>query len=556
MMDDREHESFQAAHEPVLPMADIQGIIVPGFLKQHHTLIGICAPDRKGANAEFRRFILKFAEEVTTASEALKDRRNRRAAKLNRAERISIRPLVAIAFSYVGLLKVTMGASSLPSDAFRQGLSARSGYLGDPSNPESPGHPGKWKIGGPDHELDALIVVAGDTRDQVDARADDVLRMLDGASLKVAYHEKGDVRDDFPGREHFGFSDGISQPGIRGRASDDPSDFVTPRHIARDAEPGHSLFGYPGQDLVWPGVLLLGQPATSPDPLIPGIPSSAVPNWSQNGSYLVFRRLRQHVPLFWKTMESEANRLSKLPGFEGTTAEKLAAHLVGRWPSGAPVNRSPLNDDEALGNEPRANNHFRFDSDAKALPLTSGFVDKYPQSKADPTGITCPWAAHIRKVNTRDSASDTGGRDSTYIRRILRVGIPYGKPLADGDADVKSEKDKKREEDPYVNTGSQSDKDDRGLLFLSIQASIEDQFEFLVTRWMGDPSRPKMPAGHDILVGQNDAAGEHRERRCVLFGSGLQQATVTTNAQWIVPTGGGYFFVPSLSALREVLGGI
>jgi deferrochelatase/peroxidase EfeB len=215
-----------------------------------------------------------------------------------------------------------------------------------------------------------------------------------------------------------------------------------------------------------------------------------------------------------------------------------------------------LNDDEALGNEPLANNHFRFDSDAEALPLTSGFVDKHPQSKADPAGITCPWAAHIRKVNTRDSASDTGGRDSTYIRRILRVGIPYGKPLTDGDADVKFEKDKKSEEDPYVKTESQPDKDDRGLLFLSIQASIEDQFEFLVTRWMGDPSRPKMPAGHDIVVGQNDAAGEHRERRCVLFGSGLQQATVTTNAQWIVPTGGGYFFVPSLSALRGVLGGM
>ena len=556
MIDDRERQSFQAPQEPVLPMSDIQGIVVPGFLKQHHTLIGICVLDRKEANAEFRLFIREFAQQVTTASEALKDRRNHRAAKQNRAEDISNKPLVAIAFSYIGLFKVTMGASSLPSNAFRQGLSARSAYLGDPSNPESPGHPRKWKIGGPGRELDALIVVAGDTRDQVDARADDVLRMLDGASLKVAYHEKGDVRHDVPGREHFGFSDGISQPGIRGRASDDPSDFITPRHIARDAEPPHSLFGYPGQDLVWPGVLLLGQPASSPDPLIPGIPSSAIPNWSQNGSYLVFRRLRQDVPLFWKTMESEADRLSKLPGLEDTTAQKLAAHLVGRWPSGAPVNRSPLNDDEALGNEPLANNHFRFDSDANALPMTSGFVDKYPQSKADPAGIICPWAAHIRKVNTRDSASDTGGRVSTYIRRILRVGIPYGRPLADGDADVKFERDKEREQSPYAKTQSQSDKDDRGLLFLSIQASIEDQFEFLVTRWMGDPSRPKMPAGHDILVGQNDAAGENRERRCVLFGSALQQATFATNAQWIVPTGGGYFFVPSLTALREVLGGI
>jgi hypothetical protein len=70
---------------------------------------------------------------------------------------------------------------------------------------------------------------------------------------------------------------------------------------------------------------------------------------------------------------------------------------------------------------------------------------------------------------------------------------------------------------------------------------------------MGDPSRPKMPGGHDLLVGQNDAPGESRVRRCAIFGSGLQQATVATNAQWIVPTGGGYFFIPSITALFAVV---
>jgi deferrochelatase/peroxidase EfeB len=221
------------------------------------------------------------------------------------------------------------------------------------------------------------------------------------------------------------------------------------------------------------------------------------------------------------------------------TDEKLASRLVGRWLSGAPVNRVPQKDDQNLGKNKLANNHFRFDSDARAYTLTSPFVDKFPQSMADPAGLRCPWAAHIRKVNTRDSASDTGGRDSTYARRILRIGIPFGKPLRN----------------PYATIKNDPQKGDRGLLFLSIQASIEDQFEFLMARWMGDPSRPKMPGGHDILVGQNDDPGEGRERRCALFGSGAQQATVATRAQWIVPTGGGYFFVPSMTALREVIGG-
>ena len=157
------------------------------------------------------------------------------------------------------------------------------------------------------------------------------------------------------------------------------------------------------------------------------------------------------------------------------------------------------------------------------MPLRSGHVDPFPQSKADPAGITCPWAAHIRKVNTRDSASDTGGRDSTYRRRLLRVGTPFGPPLANRFATAR--------EDPHFGK--------RGLLFLSIQASIEEQFEFLLAR--NDPSRPKTPGGHDILVGQNDAANENRERRCIIFGAENQQAEISTREQWIIPTGGGYF---------------
>jgi len=147
--------------------------------------------------------------------------------------------------------------------------------------------------------------------------------------------------------------------------------------------------------------------------------------------------------------------------------------------------------------------------------MKSGHIDPYLQSKADPAGNTCPWAAHIRKVNTRDSGSDTGGRDSTYSRRLLRVGVPFGDPLKVRYAEKKN--------DPA--------KGNRGLLFLSIQSSIEDQFEFLTARWMGDPTRPKSPAGHDLLVGQNDAYGENRVRKCFIFGAGLEQSTVFTNVQ-------------------------
>lgn len=130
-----------------------------------------------------------------------------------------------------------------------------------------------------------------------------------------------------------------------------------------------------------------------------------------------------------------------------------------------------------------------------------------------------------------------GGRDATYSRRVLRTGIPFGKSLAN----------------PFGNAQDDPEKGNRGLLFLSIQSSIEAQFEFLVARWMGDPTRPKTPGGHDIVIGQNADPGKERERLCAIFGKGLQQAQIATKVEWVIPTGGGYFFLPSIRALRQVL---
>jgi len=526
--------------EPVLPMADIQGIVAPGFFKPHQKLLGVICATRPGSIAKFKSLLRSIAGEISDAAQTLKDRREFRARK----QSPGVKPpagqaLTAVAFTSSGLEKLTPGAAAIPSDAFQQGMAARSGFLGDPSSLKDEGNPANWVVGGPGNPIDALFIVAGDTRAIVNRQAKRLTAAFSKAGLSIVYSENGDVRPDLPGHEHFGFDDGISQPGIRGRASDAADDFITPRHVVKNHLPDYALFGYPGQDLVWPGVLVLGHPASSPDPLIPGVAAAAVPEWTKNGSFLVFRRLRQDVGLFWRTMRQEASRLAGVPGFEGMTDEHLASRLVGRWQSGAPVNRVPAADNSDLGKDSLANNHFRFDSDASPLPLKFGKKDGFPQSKADPAGITCPWAAHIRKVNTRDSGSDTGGRDSTYIRRVLRVGVPFGKPLKDRYASI--------QDDP--------DKGKRGLFFLGIQASLDDQFEFLTARWMGDASRPKTPGGHDLLVGQNDTEGEGRVRRCVLFGSAVQEASVATSAQWIIPTGGGYFFVPGIEALREVLAG-
>jgi Dyp-type peroxidase family len=530
-------EPLYASVEPILPMTDIQGIVVPGFFKPHQTLIGVSFPHGSAAIRRVKAFLRGVM--VSTAGQTLQDRRTYRDLARGRKPKTppSSSVMQAAAFTCSGLRLLGVDPDNIPSAAFKLGMAARSALLGDPISGE--GSPAKWKVGGPKSGLDALFVVAGNDRASVSRCAKDLSTRARSAGLKIVYQENGDVRPDLPGHEHFGFNDGISQPGIRGRASRKKNDFITERLIDPQQLPESLLFGYPGQDLVWPSAFVLGQPGASPDPLIASAATPAFPRWTTNGSFLVFRRLVQDVGLFWRTMHKLARELSTMPGFEQVDADWLAARLVGRWPSGAPVNRVPDRDVPLLGFNSEANNHFRFDSNCRGLKLDSGYVDEFPMSTADPAGTTCPWAAHIRKTNTRDSGSDTGGRDSTYKRRLLRVGVSFGPPLRDRFATKKH--------DPKFRK--------RGSLFLSIQASIEDQFEFLMCRWMGDPSRPKTPGGHDMLVGQNNTVGEGRERRCAIFGAGGQQTEIRSSNQWVIPTGGGYFFVPSISTFRNILGG-
>jgi deferrochelatase/peroxidase EfeB len=401
-----------APEEPVLEMDEIQGLVVPGLLKPRQTLLGVRIPlGSREVALNFKKLLRELADEITTAKVALENRREYRVEQRQQNKRHAEAPgavFVGIGLSYPGLRKMTPGAEDIPGEAFRCGLAARSALLGDPTDTKAEGNPSQWRVGEPDTELDALLVVAGDNRTEVDDRVADLSSRVQEAGLSLEYDEDGDKRDDLPGREHFGFFDDVSQPGVRGRASQEPSDFVTERWISSDEKPETWLYGRPGEDLVWPGEFILGYPTTSPDPLVPGPVTPTVPEWTRNGSFLAFRRLRQFVGLFWRTMRDEAARLTQLPGFEGMTDKRLAALLVGRWPSGAPVNRVPQEDDKGLGKEKRANNNLRFDSDTKKYRLVDGYSDDFSMANADPAGVTCPWAAHIRKLNTRDSSSEDG----------------------------------------------------------------------------------------------------------------------------------------------------
>ena len=63
--------------------------------------------------------------------------------------------------------------------------------------------------------------------------------------------------------------------------------------------------------------------------------------------------------------------------------ELLAAKLVGRWRSGAPLTLAPDADNPALGADPRRNNDFNYANDRR--------------------GLQVPLGSHIRRMNPRDT---------------------------------------------------------------------------------------------------------------------------------------------------------
>ncbi len=513
---------------------NIQGNIIPGFNKDHQHFLFYRITDVSGA----KKFLRAMAPVITSMDEVLEFVRAHRALrlKLGVAEPPGLKAAwVNIAFSCRGIEKLGAGTGEqFGEQSFRQGLAERSTYLGDPTDPSHPGHRNRWRVGGPHNEADILLIVAGDTTADLDRRVGAVRRSAGTARLDLIFEQRGDtLPGNLRGHEHFGFKDGVSQPGIRGKASDAPGDFITPHYIVAAGEQDQHpfVFAKPGQPLVWPGQFLLGEPRQGPNRAHQkSTVATNFPSWAARGSYLVCRRLEQDVAAFWNFVAEAASRV-------GVPPLTLAAKLVGRWPSGAPLMRAPASDNAALAGDPFANNHFVFDDDTRpaSMRAISGYAgDTFDQAKADMLGAVCPHFAHIRKANPRDSATDLGKLEDTLTRLILRRGIPFGPPVVG----VKRPSPKLLAQE-------------RGLMFVCYGSSIENQFEFLTRRWANSAIQPNL-GGHDPIIGQRDQRGDRA--RTIDFPTSSGPVRVTLDAEWVTPTGGGYFFAPPIAALTNVLG--
>jgi len=379
--------------------------------------------------------------------------------------------------------------ADLKDPSFAAGAEAQSGSLGDPLSGEVPA---KWLSDFLGAKIDGVFLITGGTQAAVDSEAQKLLGIL-GAAVSVVHDETGHVRPGAEkGHEHFGWLDGVSQPAINGLS--------TPFPGQRLMDAGHFVFGYPGQ------------PATPPLP------------WMNNGSFMVFRRLNQLVPEFAQYRLDQANSLGMDPVL-------LGARLVGRWKSGAPLELTPLQDDTTLGADPLQNNNFDFSDDQAQR--------------------RCPFGAHIRKTNPREDFAPAATQEQAVDpHRIMRAGIPFGPEVsAAEDATHKTQQE-------------------RGLMFVCYQTSIPNQFEFDQAKWANnprfispligkkrpnDPTGPDLTVGFDPIIGQNSGAARTTDEPVPNYPEGNVRSTLNEPHDFIVATGGAYFFVPSISALEHEL---
>ena len=107
--------------------------------------------------------------------------------------------------------------------------------------------PSKWLRDFVSDRIDGVFLIAGPDPSFVTYHSN-ALRERFGTAIKIVYSEMGKVRPGPQrGHEHFGFLDGVSQPGIRG--------------LPQSSNPIYrSDQGLPGQDLLWPGEFVFGYP--------------------------------------------------------------------------------------------------------------------------------------------------------------------------------------------------------------------------------------------------------------------------------------------------------
>jgi Dyp-type peroxidase family len=257
--------------------------------------------------------------------------------------------------------------------------------------------------------------------------------------------------------------------------------------------PGAGAVDGDGWRPIKPGELLLGY-EDEQGALTPAPPPDA---FGKNGSFLVYRKLHQDVATFRRQLSEAAEHYA---GGE----ELLAAKVVGRWRDGTPLDVSPDRPDPAVVADKARNNAFDY--------------------KDDPDGLKCPIGAHVRRMNPRRSLPFDGKLVDRH--RIMRRGITYGDKLPDGAAD---------------------DGEDRGVIFMCLQANLARGFEFVQSQWGNGGNAFRLGQDQDLMLGPQDTHGTAK-----MTVPGAPPFFLGPLSRVVTVRGGEYYFTPGINGLRHL----
>lgn len=461
--------------------------------------------------------------------------------------------LLTFAANPAGLQKLGLDPTTLATfpAAFLQGMHAagRDRILGDVDS----NHRDHWEWGSRGNDI-ALLVYGkparkGEAR-PIDALEAEVAAATSECGGKIVHKvQLAPVGRSMSDRlEPFGFVDGVSQPAMRGTyrglRNDDPIHVV---------EPGEFVLGYPdNHGTVPPGPTM----QAAHDPLLQLPVAGRAQGFSQavaenprlagfNGSFLVIRQLQQDVETFQDYCMKEGARLANafpdLPLQTDTEsmAEFIGAKMIGRWKDGSSLIRNPYMSATALRQtrgEPTTASTSRpksLPAESKAEAIDAAETPSAPAKRTeirpdndflfgteDPQGVRCPFGAHVRRVNPRESQSP-GAKNQIDIsnrHRLLRVGRGYLGP--DG-------------------------KTTQGLMFMCLNGDIERQFEFVQQTWMVSSKFHGLSGEADPLAGRGQT-GENG------FTIPTRRGPIDLSPlpKFVTMRGGGYFFLPGRQLLK------
>jgi porphyrinogen peroxidase len=481
--------------------ADVQAIVGSGFMTLRHCRYLMLRIDEPAPAAAWLRDVLAL-----DLVKSLADLGREEGADFHRLDEA-----VLLGFSHEGLARLGVRESAdfpFPT-AFRSGMASeiRARLLGDRNRSAW-----WWEDAGAPHcsSFRVHVLLAHYRREAFPGDHDlppPLRRSLPGLAVRSvttcpSYIEcqiAPDGATEDIAYEPFGFRDGLAQPLI--------ADLPLPARQRRARAIAGDLFGdrlIAGGEFVLGHVNEYGERAYCPDAegwpavdLAAGIRS----RFGVNGSYLAVRQIVQHVREF-----REFDDRNPAQGGEPGIAEKM----VGRRRDGRPLIAEPA--------PPVEGDAFRF-------------------RVADFDGFQCPRGAHIRRANPRDMLGwdvDSGVKMSK-LHRLLRRGRVYtDAPHACGGEPTSG----------CEGAGYRASCG-KGLFFLALNADLDRQFELIQQRWIAHPKFNDLADQDDPLLG---AAAR---RAFTVQGLPVGQR-IEDFAPFTETVGGGYFFVPSLAALRFI----